>query len=138
MERFTGQRQRASGEIAPQAVRYGVVGVILAAVYAALYLLYVMAGVPPFEANTLTWLVVLAFGFALHSRWSFRGHGQRDRPMRSALIFLIINAASYMINMFWIWLFVSWLGLHPATPLAPILLATPWFSFYLNRRITFA
>ena len=61
-----------------QLVRFAIVGFSLAGVYSAIYwylATYVMA---PMLAVVIAFLVAVSLGFVLHSRWSFRGHGQRE------------------------------------------------------------
>lgn len=132
------QHERDWDAVAPQALRYGMAGVVLAGFYAGFYLLLIRGGVAPLVANSLTWLSALALGFILHSRWSFRGHGRRGRGARNALAFLAVNLVGYVANTAWILILNEAMGLHPAAALGPILLLTPALSFWLNRRFTFS
>jgi len=126
-------------ELRGQIVRYAISGGGLTLFYSAVY----WVAAVPFQvaalvANTMAFLLTVAVGFAVHSRWSFRGHGRRDRPLRAYAIFLLINLAGFALNSFWVWLMVNRAGLSPSWPLLPIIFVTPWLSFYMNRRWTFA
>lgn len=121
-----------------QIVRYGIAGTGVAMAYSAAYELTLrVSGAGPQAVNALAFLVSLSLGYVIHSLWSFRDHGNRDAPLRSASRFLIVNVATFAINCLWVWLLVKRLDLSPHLPLAPILLLMPWFSFWLNRRWTF-
>ena len=128
----------ADGALRGQLFRYAMSGGALTLFYSAVYWTSaVPIGIAPLLANTLAFLCTVALGFVVHSRWSFRGHGRRDRPVRSRLIFLAVNLAGYALNSFWVWLIVDRLGASPSWPLVPIVFVTPWLSFWLNRRFTF-
>lgn len=122
-----------------QLVRYGISGVILAVFYSAVYwVLAAQAGIPALIANTAAFLVSLAAGWLIHSRWSFRGHGPSERPALAYGRYFLVNVAAYGLNSFWVWLIVLRLGGSVELSLLPILGATPWICFWINRRWTFA
>lgn len=122
-----------------QILRYGISGGLLTVFYSAIY--WTMAArlsVPALIANTIAFLLTLAAGWLIHSRWSFRGHGRRERPRIAHARFLLINLAGYALNSFWVWLIVVRLDGSVPLSLLPIVLITPWLMFWLNRRWTFA
>ncbi|HLL31395.1 MAG TPA: GtrA family protein [Allosphingosinicella sp.] len=122
-----------------QLVRYGISGVILALFYSAVYwTLAALAGVPALIANTAAFLVSLAAGWLIHSRWSFRGHGRAERTGLAYGRYVIVNAAAYGLNSFWVWLIVERSGGSVTLSIVPILGITPWICFWINRRWTFA
>lgn len=129
---------KIGGGLSGQILRYAIGGGALTLFYSAVYwILAVPLGVAPLLANLAAFLATVAIGFVVHSRWSFRGHGRRDRPARAWLAFLAVNLAGLALNSFWVWLIVERLGASPSWPIAPMVLVTPWVSFYLNRRWTF-
>lgn len=122
-----------------QLVRYGISGVILALFYSAVYwTLATQADIPALIANTFAFLVSLAAGWLIHSRWSFRGHGPSRRSGLAYGRYFIVNVAAYGLNSFWVWLVVIRSGGSVALSIVPILGVTPWVCFWINRRWTFA
>lgn len=122
-----------------QLLRYGISGVFLAFFYSAVYwTLATQAGVPALIANTAAFLVSLAAGWLIHSRWSFRGHGPSERGGLAYGRYFLVNVAAYGLNSFWVWLIVLRLGGSVELSLVPILGVTPWICFWINRRWTFA
>ena len=91
---------------------------------------------PPAEANGAGFAAALVAGYVLHSRWSFRGHGQRSNWSWGR--FLVVNFAGYLLNCLWIWLIVDQLSGPVAWSIVPIVTLTPIFTFLLNRGWTFA
>jgi putative flippase GtrA len=127
-----------SNDLMRQLVRYAISGGGLTLFYSAIYwVAAVPAQVNPLIANCIAFAITVILGFVVHSRWSFAGHGRRDRPVRSSLIFLLVNLAGFALNSFWVWAIAVYWGLSPSLPLLPIIFITPWVSFYLNRRWTF-
>ena len=121
-----------------QILRYAISGGVLALFYAAVYwTLAEPVRIPPLIANTLAFLVSLALGWVIHSRWSFRGHGGERTPIAYGRYFLV-NFAAYGLNSFWVWLIVVRLGGSVTLSIVPILGVTPWICFWINRRWTFA
>ena len=122
-----------------QILRYGISGGALTVFYSAVYwAVAVQLAVPALIANSVAFLLTLAAGWLIHSRWSFRGHGRRERPRIAYTRFLLVNLAGYALNSFWVWLIVVRLGGSVPLSILPIALITPWLMFWLNRRWTFA
>lgn len=127
-----------SPELRRQITRYAISGGALTAFYAGVYWVSaVPAAIDPLLANVIAFAATIVIGFIVHSRWSFAGHGRRDRPVRSGVTFLAVNLAGFALNSLWVWLIAVRIGADPSWPLVPIVLVTPWLSFYLNRRWTF-
>jgi len=124
-------------ELAGQMLRYGVTGIGLAALYAAIYWAgATLAAMPAQLANGAGFVAALIAGYILHSQWSFRGHGRRGGWSWSR--FLVVNFAGYLLNCLWVWLIVDELARPVALSIVPIVTLTPLFTFLLNRRWTFA
>lgn len=129
-------RPASPATVSTQALRYVATGAALALSYAVIYgVLVTRAGSAPLLANTVAFVASTLLGYAIHSTWSFAGHGRRDRF--SSLIFAVINLAASGLNSFWTWIIADLWGEPPLLPLIPILLITPWLSFYANRRWAF-
>lgn len=119
-----------------QLVRFAIVGFSLAGVYSAIYwylATYVMA---PVLAVVVAFLVAVSIGFVLHSRWSFRGHGQQE-DHRLKVKFLLVQGSGFLMNEAFTWLLTG--PLHGPTwwPLIPAIFVTPLATFVLNRRLVF-
>ena len=115
-----------------QLVRYGVNGGLLTALNAAVYWLLVrFAGAKPQIGNLVGYLAAVTAGYALHSRYTFGGHGARGRATQAR--FFAASLLSYGLNAFWVWLLTAHLHLGPSTPLLPIAFVTPMALFAVNR-----
>jgi putative flippase GtrA len=89
----------------------------------------------PQVGNLLAYLVAMATGYWLHSRWSFRDHGQRTRS--TALKFITVSLISLALNSLWVFLITGPLDMGPAWPILPMLFVTPAVTFILNRQWVF-
>lgn len=119
--------------------RYAISGAGLTAFYSAVYWgTAVPMHVAPLIANTIAFILTFAMGYVIHSRWSFRGHGTRARPVVGYTRFLIVNLLAYGLNSFWVWLIVERMNGSVGMSILPIAFITPWFSFWMNRRWTFS
>jgi len=126
-------------EMLGQLVRFGLTGVLLTLLVAGGYwILADMFGVEPMLSMTLNYLVFTALGYALHSRFSFRGHGGRDNPGARTLRFFVVNTSGFLANQFFIWLLVKQMGGPVWWSVIPIVFVTPLLTFSLNRRWVFA
>jgi putative flippase GtrA len=126
-------------EVIGQLVRFGLTGGLLTLLVAGGY--WVVArflGVEPMLSMTLNYVVFTALGYVLHSRFSFRGHGERDRPALRTMRFFTVNTTGFLANQFFVWLLVKQLGGPLWWPVIPIVFVTPLLTFALNRRWVFA
>lgn len=121
-----------------QLVRYAITGGFVTVLGAGLYGLLVET-TPIHEqlAVIAAYLVCVAIGYVLHSRWSFRGHGSRDRPAETTARFFVVSLVSYGLNASFTWAMVRGLELPRWSPVIPILFATPLATFALNRSWVF-
>ena len=126
-------------EVLGQLLRYGLTGGLVTLVYALVYAGLVRgAHVAPLVANIAGYLVAVVLGYLLHSRWSFRGHGQRDNAARTTIRFVLVSLLSLALNSLWVWIIVHGLHLSTLLPLVPISTVTPLVVFWLNRVWVFA
>jgi putative flippase GtrA len=122
-----------------QVIRFGLTGVLLTLLVAGGYwILADVFGVEPMLSMTINYLVFTCLGYVLHSRFSFRGHGERDRPHVRTVRFFTVNTAGFLANQFFIWLLVKHLGGPVWWSVIPIVFVTPLLTFSLNRRWVFA
>ena len=89
----------------------------------------------PQVGNLLAYLVAMASGYVMHSRWSFRDYGQRTKS--TGVRFVIVSLISLGLNSLWVALITGPLGLGPAWPILPMLFVTPAVTFLLNRHWVF-
>ena len=124
--------------LAGQLIRFGLTGGFVTALGVVAY--YVPAtylGVAPLLANLLAYLVAMAFGYVLHGKVSFRGHGSRDNLARTTSRFFIVSLVSFLLNSFFVWLLTGPMGGPDWWPTVPMLFVTPLVTFALNRRWVF-
>ena len=116
----------AVSNLVGQLVRFGLVGGFVTAL-----------GVAPLLANLIGYAIAVVFGYVLHSRVSFRGHGSRDNPGRRTFRFLIVSLVSLGLNSLFVGILTG--PLHGPTwwPVIPILFVTPLVTFTLNRQWVF-
>lgn len=124
--------------IALQAARYALAGLVITILFSASYWVVTeVGGLDPNLSLTLVFLVFTAISYLTHGRFSFRGHGGRDRQHVRATRFLVVNLLGFALNQFWVWLLVKQLGGPTWWPIIPFILVTPWLTFSLHRRWVF-
>ena len=119
-----------------QLVRFLISGALVTFLGVAVYALVALVlRWHPQIGNVLAYLVAMASGYVMHSRWSFRDHGQRTKG--TAARFVIVSLISRGLNSLWIALITGPLGLGPEWPILPMLFVTPAVTFLLNRHWVF-
>jgi putative flippase GtrA len=119
-----------------QLVRFAISGGITTGLYAIVYSPLAKFGVlTPSGANLAGYFVAMITGYFLHSRWSFRGHGERGNVARTGSRFFIVSLVSLGLNSLFVWVLTedSLLNGPWWWPLIPILFVTPLITFALNR-----
>jgi putative flippase GtrA len=119
-----------------QLVRFAIVGFGLAVVYSGIYWYLATYVMPPVAAVVIAFLVSVSIGFVLHSRWSFRGHGQReDHALK--VKFVLVQLSGFVLNEIFTWVLTG--PMHEPTwwPLVPAIFVTPLATFALNRHLVF-
>jgi putative flippase GtrA len=121
-----------------QIVRFGVSGGVLTLFVAGGYwAIATYLGVDPNLSLLLVFIVAAALGFFLHSEFSFRGHGARDRVHIRTIRFFVTTTLGFMANQFFVWLLVKQMGGPTWWPVIPIVFVSPILTFTLNRRWVF-
>ena len=129
---MTSERRRVAGQL----LRFIISGAVVTALGVAVYALVALVlRWHPQLGNFLAYVVAMATGYVMHSRWSFRDHGRRTRS--TGVKFVIVSLASLGLNSLWIALITGPLGLGPAWPILPMLFVTPAVTFLLNRHWVF-
>ncbi len=120
-----------------QIVRYTITGGLVTALGAAIYwVLATFLGIVPLVANLIAYLVMVSTGYVVHSRWSFRGHGDRRDP-RTTLRFFLVSLVSLALNSLFVWLLTGVLAGPKWWPVLTMLFVTPVIVFALNRQWVF-
>ncbi len=123
--------------ILSQLLRFLVSGAFVTALGVGVYALVALVlRWHPQLGNLLAYLVAMATGYVMHSRWSFRDHGEQ-RTKSTAVKFVVVSLISLGLNSLWIALITGPLGLGPAWPILPMLFVTPAVTFILNRQWVF-
>ena len=135
---MSGTDAASAGALRGQILRYIVTGAGVTALQAAIY--WLLAGPVALHeqlANFIGYLAAVVSGYVLHGRFSFRGHGRRDRPLERAVRFVLVSLLSLALNAFWVWLCVRWAGWPVWSPIPLMGGVTPAFVFLLNRHWVF-
>jgi putative flippase GtrA len=125
-------------ELFGQLVRFALTGGLLTVLVAAGY--WVVAelfGVEPLLSMTINYIVFTGLGYLLHSRWSFKGHGSRDKAGARTVRFFTVNTLGFATNQFFVWLLVKQMDGPTWWPVIPVLFVTPFLTFALNRKWVF-
>jgi putative flippase GtrA len=126
------------GGIFGQALRFGIAGGIATLLGAATYWMSAtLWGVAPLLANFFGYLVAMVSGYVMYSRWTFKGHGQRDDPVRTTSRFFLVSLASLALNSFFVWLLTGLLEGPTWWPVLTMVFVTPAVTFLLNRQWVF-
>lgn len=123
---------RTSGLLG-QVVRFGITGLGVTAVYAAIYWPLATYVMNPNLAVAIAFVLATMVGRYAHGAISFRGHGTRDR--RTVHRFFVVQGFGFLLNQGFTWALVTGPFLHGPTwwPLVPAILVTPLATFALNR-----
>jgi putative flippase GtrA len=113
-------------------------GFVTALGVGAYWVLATFFPVAPLVANFIGYVVAFTTGYVLHSRWSFRGHGRRDNPVRTTGRFFVVSLVSLGLNSLFVWFFTGLLQGPTWWPVVPMLAVTPLVTFTLNRKWVFA
>jgi|SRR4051794_18582389 putative flippase GtrA len=120
-----------------QLVRFALVGFFLAGVYSAIYWYLATYVMPPMLAVVAAFAVAVSLGFVMHSRWSFRGHGQRE-DHKLKIKFLAVQSFGFVLNEIFTWVLTGPLVHGPTWwPLVPAIFVTPLATYALNRQLVF-
>ena len=127
------------GTLIAQMIRFGLTGGLLSLLVAGGYwAVAALLDVEPMLSLTLNYLAFTPLGYVLHSRFSFRGHGARDRAGIRKLRFFVINTSGFLLNQFWVWYLVKHLGGPIWWSVIPILFVTPLVTFSVQRQWVFS
>ena len=121
-----------------QIVRFGLSGGLLTLFTAGGYwAVATFVGIDPNLSLLLVFIVAASLGYFLHSEFSFRGHGARDRAHIRTIRFFVTTTLGFMANQFFVWLLVKQMDGPTWWPVIPMVLVTPILTFTLNKRWVF-
>lgn len=133
MKRLTGDQRHLLGQL----VRYGVTGGFVTLLSVAVYTIAVRTWHwHPQVGNAAAYLVGVATGYVLHSRFSFRGSGSGGAAQ--GVKFFATSAISYGLNASWVGLFTGVLHWSNLTPTLAMVFLTPPICFVIYRKWVFA
>jgi putative flippase GtrA len=122
-----------------QLLRYGVTGGLVTLLGVAAYATSVRVGhIAPLIANVIAYLIAMGFGYFMHGRYSFRGHGSRDAPVKQGGKFFVTSGISFGLNSLFVWIFTDIFGWDALTPIAAMVFITPLICFVIYRKWVFA
>lgn len=124
------------GKTIGQLVRFGIVGLLLTALYAIVYWPLATFVIAPVLASIAAFLVAVTVGFFMHSRWSFKGHTKPETG-RTRAKFLIVQSVGMILNASFTWILTGPMEGPTWWPLIPAVLVTPFATFILNRQWVF-
>ena len=119
-----------------QLFRFGVAGGLSSVIYSLVYLVLTHAAFPGARAVLavpFAFAVAAVFGYFMHSRWSFRGHGAGERGAAQGMKFLVVQGAGLGINAVVTWFGTAVLHVPAWAPLVPAILLAAIVTFLLNR-----
>jgi putative flippase GtrA len=118
-----------------EVVRYGIVGVVNAGFYLALYTALVLLGVPYVLAAVVAFPVPVACGYWLHERWTF---ARNEPTMRRLAVFLVLQIMGFAAGLGLLVLLVNGLGLGPILARVIVTPVGPLATYLASRALIFA
>ena len=127
------ERRRLLGQL----IRFIISGALVTALGVGVYAIVALVlRWHPQLGNFLAYVIAVATGYVMHSKWSFRDHGA-DRTHGTRIRFVTVSIISYALNSLWVWLLFTHLELGRGAPIVPMLFVTPLVTFALNRHWVF-
>jgi len=127
------ERRRLLGQL----IRFIISGALVTALGVGVYAIVALVlRWHPQLGNFLAYVIAVATGYVMHSKWSFRDHGA-DRTHGTRIRFVTVSIISYALNSLWVWLLFTHLELGRGAPIVPMLFVTPVVTFALNRQWVF-
>ena len=127
------ERRRLLGQL----IRFIISGALVTALGVGVYAIVALVlRWHPQLGNFLAYVIAVATGYVMHSKWSFRDHGA-DRTHGTRIRFVTVSIISYALNSLWVWLLFTHLELGRGAPIIPMLFVTPVVTSALNRQWVF-
>ncbi len=121
-------------ELIAQFIRYGLTGGFVTLIGVGVYWYAARkSGFSPLVATLLAYLVAVAIGYVLHSRFSFKGHGSRDDTLKTTSRFFAGSLLSYALNSLFVWIATGPMRGPPEWGIIPMVFITPVVLFIVNR-----
>ncbi|MDB5671109.1 MAG: polysaccharide synthesis protein GtrA [Alphaproteobacteria bacterium] len=121
-----------------QLIRYGIVGGLSSLIYSAIYWPLATYVMHPVLAVFVAFGIAVAIGYVMHSRWSFKGHGKRERNAATQARFVIVQTFGLGLNVLFTWVLTG--PFHGPTwwPIIPSVTLTPLATYGIQRYWVFA
>jgi putative flippase GtrA len=116
--------------IDPAIGKYIVVGLGTNGIGYLLYLLITWLGMGHKSAMTLLYLIGIIVNFYLNRRWTFKAQGSARNGF---LRFLLVVVVGYILNLFWLVLFVDTIGLRHQLVQAAVIPVMAVYFFVANK-----
>lgn len=122
-----------------QILRFAMVGGALTILAAGIYwMLAALAGYHPMIALLIAYVIATGAGYVLHSRFSFRGHGSRDRQWARTANYFVTAFAGLCLNQLFVWVLVQQLQTAEWVAIIPMIFVTPMVIFLVTKYWVFA
>ena len=122
-----------------QAARYAGAGVVITLLFSACFWFVTdVLRVNALIAHPVVFVAFSLISYFTHGRFSFEGHGDRDRQHVRVTRFLLVNLIGLAANQMFVFVLIE--RMHGPTwwPIIPFIFVTPWLTFFLHRRWTYA
>lgn len=114
------------GEIAAELVRFGVSGVLNAAVYIASGKAMLLAGVPQAVAGAMALLLCSAVGYGLHRLYSFRSS---NKALAEAGRYAVLVGINTMLSSVGLPILIEVMGMPETAALVTLAMVLPFTNF---------
>ena len=115
-------------------IRFVFVGGLLTGLVSVIYLILASYFGLHHSVSILAATVIAScFGYFLHSMFTFRGYGNRDRPADRFARFITTNLFGYSINAVAVYVMIDFAKLPVWSPIIIFTLFTPIMSFFFNK-----
>jgi putative flippase GtrA len=122
-----------------QAARYAAAGLVITLLFSACFWLVTdVLHVNALVAHPIVFVVFSLISYMTHGRLSFEGHGDRDRQHVRVIRFLIVNLIGLAANQTFVFVLINQMQGPTWWPIIPFIFVTPWLTFALHRRWTYA
>ena len=139
VQMFLNRLDNERRAVAMQMLRYAVAGgLITLAVAASYWATAEYLGVDPMVSLTIVFVIFSGISYLVHGAFTFKDHGERDRPHVRGSRFLAINILGFLTNQGFVWYLVKYLDGPTWWPTIPMVVFTPLLTFALHRRFVYA
>lgn len=115
-------------------IRFAFVGGLLTGLVSVIYIILASyLGLHHSVSILAATVIASCFGYSLHSMFTFRGHGSRERPADRFARFMTTNLLGYLINAVAVYVMIDIGKLPVWSPIIIFTFFTPAISFLVNK-----